>query len=318
MQRSITFLGIPVIKVKKTATCEKRYLFGVQYKVKKYAKRYDDFADLFAEKCPELRGKKIKVVQNNLGEVVVYARTAQFWYQEGMCVFARKPAQVDIFRMFCPDVPVFYCGEADLHKETIVNRCLISAILTPEQMIALNDTGIHFYNNWEKHLNADFSKLRFRHAVISEETKHSALAKAKLFGVDVDNFVLFVPNATSQDPLLPEFWQDIARELNAKGIGVFRNSELFSIEEIYILASRAKAIIANRCGLCDVLCELSVPQYMIYGHNSFHEDLQPMYTFAGFPWAVHGFITEYNTHKQSLDDIKADILQRIIDEKRMA
>lgn len=310
MQRSITFLGIPVIKVKKTETCEKRYLFGIQYKVKKYAKRYDDFADLFAEKCPELRGKKVKVVLNNLGEVVVYARTAQFWYQEGMCVFARKPAQIDIFRMFS-DIPVFYCGDADLHKENVVNGELISAILADERLIELDNTGIHFYKNWEKYLNADFSKLRFNRAVISEETKYSALAKAKLFGVDVDNFVLFVPNATSQDPLPIEFWQGLTRELNAKGIGVFRNSKLFSVEEIYVLASRAKAVIANRCGLCDVLCELPVPQYVIYGHNPFHEDLQPMYTFAGFPWAAHGFITEYNTHKQSLDDIKADILEKL-------
>lgn len=311
MQRSITFLGIPIVKVKKTDTCEKRYFFGVQYKVKKYARRYDDFADLFAEKCPELRGKTVKVVMNNLGEVVIYARTARFWYKDGMCVFVRKPAQIDIFKMFSPELPVFYCGEADLHKEAVVHECSLSAILTDDKLIALNNTGLHFYKNWEKHLNADFSQMRFNCAVISEEAQRSALVKAKLFSIDLDNFVLFVPNATSQDPLPIEFWQGLTRELNAKGIGVFRNSKLFSVEEIYVLASRAKAIIANRCGLSDVLCELPVPQYMIYGHNFYHEDLQPMYTFAGFPWAAHDFITEYNTHKQKLNDIQADILEKL-------
>lgn len=316
MQRNIAFLGIPIVKVKKTDTCEKRYFFGIQYKVKKYARRYDDFADLFAEKCSELRGKNVKVVMNNLGEVVIYARTARFWYKDGMCVFARKPAQIDIFKMFSPELPVFYCGEADLHKEAVVNECSLSAILTDEQTIALNNTGLHFYKNWEKHLNADFSQMRFSQAVVSEEAKRSALAKAKLFDIDLDNFVLLIPNATSQDPLPIEFWQDITRELNAKGIGVFRNSKLFSVEEFYVLASRAKAIIANRCGLCDVLCELPVPQYVIYGHNPHHEDLQPMYTFAGFPWAAHDFITEYNTHKQTLETIKADILKGIVSGKR--
>ena len=81
MQRSITFLGIPIVKVKKTDTCEKRYFFGVQYKVKKYARRYDDFADLFAENCPELRGKTVKVVMNNLrphGAVLVQRWNVRF------------------------------------------------------------------------------------------------------------------------------------------------------------------------------------------------------------------------------------------------
>lgn len=309
MQRSITFLGIPIVKVKKLDSCEKRYFLGVQYKVKKYANRYDRFTDLIAENCPELIGKNIKVILNNLGESVVYARTTRFWRKNGDFVFARKPAQVDIFRMFCPDVPAFYCGEAKLNKNA--GESNISPVLEDDKLIVLNNTGLHFYKNWEKHLNADFSQMRFNRAVISEEAKRSALVKAKLFSIDLDNFVLFVPNATSQDPLPIEFWQGLTRELNAKGIGVFRNSKLFSVEEIYVLASRAKAIIANRCGLCDVLCELPVPQYVIYCHNPHHEDLQPMYTFAGFPWAAHDFITEYNTHKQTLNDIQADILEKL-------
>ena len=60
-------------------------------------------------------------------------------------------------------------------------------------------------------------KMRFNRAVISEEAKRSALVKAKLFSIDLDNFVLFVPNATSQDLLPIEFWQGLTRELNAKG-----------------------------------------------------------------------------------------------------
>ena len=311
MQREINFLGLPIIKVKKSENYEKRYFLGIQYKTKKYARRHYNFVDAFAENAPSIRNRNIKVILNNLGEAVIYARTVNFWHQENDLVFGTRLQHAEIFKMFAPEIPVFYCGEAPLTEPVDYNGNHIEAILFDDKLIAINNNGKPFLQAWAEHKQADLSELTYKPAIISAETTQTALNKAKVLGINLDKFVFLMSFARSVDLLPKEFWEDMEYKLKAKGYDVVYNSKMFTIGEAYTLASRAKAIIGLRSGFGDVLCELKVPQYVIYGHNDWHGDLQPMYSFEHFPWAAHEFIREYNTLTEDKNIIKTKILENL-------
>ncbi|MBE6443045.1 MAG: hypothetical protein E7020_00030 [Alphaproteobacteria bacterium] len=311
MQKEINFLGLPIIKIKKSENYEKRYFLGIQYKCKKYARRHYDFVEAFKDNVPFINNRNIKVILNNLGEAVIYARTAKFWHNKNDLVFGTRLQHADIFKMYAPEIPVFYCGEANLIKPASYNGNYFEAILFDEDLIKINNKGKPFLEAWEKHKGVNFSSLKYKPAIISEETTKCALTKASALGIDINNFVFLMPFARSIELLPKQFWDNVEYELKTKGFDIVYNSKMFSLTEAYVLASKAKAIIALRSGFNDVLCEIKVPQHIIYGHNDWHGDLQPMYSFKDFPWAAKEFITEYNTLKQDINDIKKDILESI-------
>ena len=310
MQKDVNLFGLPIIRVKKTELCEKRYFLGIQYKVKNHP-RYANFVEAFADNVHGVYNRKIKVILNNLGEAVVYARTHALWYKPEELVFGNRPQHIDIFRMFAPHIPVFYCGGGALKGAQNCGSNWIEPLLASSQLIALNNQGKPFLQSWAEHLHADVSPLSYSHAVIPPEVERSALIKARALRLNLDNFVFLSPVARSCDPLSSSFWSNLETSLRSKGYGVLHNSTIFSIPEVYSLASRAKAIIALRSGLCDILCELPVPQFIIYSHNKLHNDLQPMYSFEHFPWATKELIREYQALERTEVTIMEDITTKI-------
>ena len=304
MQKDVNLWGLPIIRVSKTEMCEKRYFLGIQYKVKNYAQRYDSFAEAFAANVRGVHDRLIKVVTNNMGETVAFARTHALWYSPDQLIFGNRPQHADIFRMFAPQIPVFHCGEAvGLEGPQRINGNRVEPLLSGLRLEALNGRGKSFLQSWAECLNADVSSLPYSHAIISPEVERSVLAKAQALQLNLDKFVFLSPVARSCEVLPTAFWDEIETSLRGKGYDVVYNSLLFSIPEMYALASRAKAIIALRSGLCDILCELPVPQFIIYSRNNFLGDLQPMYSFEHFPWAHSSSIFEYNALKQDIPTI---------------
>ncbi len=299
MQREVHLFGVPIIRVVKMESCEKRYFMGIQYKVKKYAQRYDSFAAAFVANARGVHGRRIKVIINNTGEAVTYARTHTLWYKPDELVFGSRFQHADIFHLFAPHIPVFYCGDAaELKEPQCINGNHVEPLLASSLLIEMNNQGKPFLQSWAEYLHADVSSLSYSRAVISSEIERNALTKAQALRLNLDNFVFLSPVARSCEALPPAFWDEIETSLRARGYDVFYNSPLFSISEAYALASHAKAIIALRSGLCDVLCDLPVPHFIIYSHNKFHGDLQPMYSLNLFPWATKELIYEYNVLKQ--------------------
>ena len=312
MQKDVKLWGLPIIRVKKTELCEKRYFLGVQYKVKGYAWRYDSFAEAFAANVSNVHNRRIKVIVNNSGEAVTYARTHALWYNPDELIFGNRPQHADIFRMFAPQIPVFYCGNAvELKEPQCIDGNHVEPFLSSSRLLAMNNQGKPFLQSWAEYMHIDLSSLTCSHAVIPPEVESSILTKAQALRLNLDNFVFLSSAARSCEVLPPAFWDGIETSLRAKGYDVFYNSQLFSIPEVYALASRAKAIIALRSGLCDVLCDLPVPHFVIYSHNKFHGDLQPMYSFEHFPWAHSSSIFEYNTLKQDIPAISDSIISHL-------
>ena len=312
MQREVHLFGLPVIRVVKMEFCEKRYFLGIQYRVKKYAQRYDSFAEAFAANARGVHNRRVKVIINNTGEAVTYARTHALWYKPDELVFGSRFQHADIFRLFAPHIPVFYCGDAaELKEPQCINGNHVEPLLTSSRLLAMNNQGKPFLQSWAEYMHADVSSLSYSRAVIPPEVERSALAKAQALRLNLDNFVFLSPVARSCEALPTAFWDEIEISLRARGYDVFYNSPLFSISEAYALASHARAIIALRSGLCDVLCDLPVPQFIIYSHNKFHNNLQPMYSFDHFPWAHSSSIFEYNALKQDILTISDSIISHL-------
>ncbi len=311
MQRNLTFLGIPLIRVKKTEKYEKRYFLGIQYKIKKYARRYNSFVEAFNDNAGFIQNKKIKVITNNLGEALIYARTTPFWVKKDMLVFGVKPQHMEIFKMYAPEVPVFYCGEGSLPEDIDCGSNHFSPLLPVQALISLNSEGKSFWEQWAKYLNVDFKNLKFEKAKICDQDRLLAMKKLNALGINTEKYIFLSPKARSFELLPDSFWKDIEDYLRGVGYDFVYNSTIFSVAEAYVIAEHAKAIISLRSGFNDVLSEIQVPQYLIYAQNSWHGDLQPMYSLKFFPWAAHDFIKEYNTHTETLDDIKNDIIKSI-------
>ncbi len=311
MQREVSLFGLPIIRVKKREGCEKRYFLGIQYKAIHFAQHYSSFVEAFEDNVEGITHRTIRVILNNMGEALVYARTSPFWYKEDELVFGVRPQHIEIFRMYAPHIPAFFCGEGALPVPVEAGGNRFEALLHDEELIRMNNCGKPFLKAWEEHLHADFSSLSYPRAVIPPQTEQCAIAKAKALRIDLKNFVFLVPKARSCQALPDAFWQELEQSLRAKGFDILTDSTIFSIPEAYVLARHAKAIIALRSGLCDILFDLPVPQFIIYSHNYFHTDLQPMYSFKHFPWAAQDCIREYNVLHQDISAVQRDILSHI-------
>lgn len=303
----------PIIKIKRDEYYEKRYFLGVQYKVLKFKQSDSDFSEVFdAKNIQGISGKDIRVILVNLGEPLVYARTHQYWYKPEMLLFSTKPQHREIFRMFAPEVPVFL-GSAFLHEQKVDSKGnIFRAVLFCDKLREMNLSGKPFIQSWQEYLKADFSNLTYPKAKISEESRIIALQKAGALGINLDRFVFLMPFASSQYLLPESFWEEIRKKLKANGVDVMYNSDMFTLEEAYVLAEHSKAIISLRSGFNDILSEINVPQYAIYTRNRWPGDLQMVYGLKTFPWSAAEYITEYNIKEQKMEDIKRTILEKVL------
>ena len=239
MQKDVKLWGLPIIRVKKTELCEKRYFLGVQYKVKGYAWRYDSFAEAFVANVSNVHNRRIKVIVNNSGEAVTYARTHALWYNPDELIFGNRPQHADIFRMFAPQIPVFYCGNAvELKEPQCIDGNHVEPFLSSSRLLAMNNQGKPFLQSWAEYMHIDLSSLTCSHAVIPPEVESSILTKAQALRLNLDNFVFLSPAARSCEVLPPAFWDGIETSLRAKGYDVFYNSQLRIVEHIVTLGAQ--------------------------------------------------------------------------------
>lgn len=307
MARNISLFGLPIIRVKRTENREKRYFLGIRYRTK----CIKTFADVFATHVRGIRDRRIRIIINNLGEPVVFARTSPFWYRNNELLFGTLPPHIEIFHMLAPSLPIFYCPRAQISESLTYAGNTLIPLIFDEELYAFNKQRKPFFQSWSEYLHADFSSLTYSRAIVSPDAERSALLKAAAINLNMDNFVFLAPGSTSCTPLELGFWEGVELALRAMGLDVLYNCPAFSLTETYVLASRARAIVALRSGLLDLLCEINIPQFVIYTPCPIHDDILPMYTLRQFPWAASRFINEFDTNSRTIPDIRAEILSQM-------
>ena len=150
MKRSIYLWKFPIIKIKRDEYYEKRYFLGIQYKVVKFKTSGRDFSEIFDKKNIQgISGKDIRVILVNLGEPLVYACTHQYWYKPEMLLFATKPQHREIFRMFAPEIPVFYFDNQILNEQKVdSNGNNFRAVLFCDKLREMNLSGKPFIHSF--------------------------------------------------------------------------------------------------------------------------------------------------------------------------
>ncbi len=308
---------VPIFKIKNTEFYIKKYFLGIQFKcIRKTLEQINNsFYQCFSQLYPNEKASNVQVILNHIGEAVIYARTLTLWLKKDTIVVATFRCHQEVFKMFAPQQKVLLIDRKKypVRLETAFskNGKNFKAVLLDNELMEINDTHKSFWENWKKYINADFSKLKFKKAQIEEQDRQIAQEKLQKKGLSLQNLVLFFPTSQSIDDMLPAFWKKMEKKLKQCGFDVLYNSIEFSLSEIYFLAENSKAIIGMRSGIFDILCELKTPQFVIYGYNRCHNDLQPMYSLFNFPFASKDNIFEYNSLKETSDKISANILKHI-------
>lgn len=204
--------------------------------------------------------------------------------------------QTNILRMYLPDANYIFANK--FFDYTRFNKCTIWYDLSKYgkgkmfvySAIRSDKWTTRFGNSFEHQLhyveldNNDVIKPK---AYISEEIKNSALKKADLLTLNLNNFVIFAPEANSFKKIPVEFWKRLAVVVKNKGYDILLNliNEKHYIEgcktvklthsEIFELALHAKVFISARSGFSETLLPSNVPCLTIYrrliGEPYFHK-----------------------------------------------
>ncbi len=145
----------------------------------------------------------------------------------------------------------------------------------------------------------------------------------KIKDLDISNFILLAPEATSVFPVSNNFWETLFIELTKKGYDIFWNCTKkvpkfgkhanISIVEAVMLAQKAKGIIGLRSGFLEPLSILNVPKYVIYTpykwQNFNTEQTLNYYTLSKYPFVDNKLLYEFDISKSSEEQILTEILR---------
>lgn len=151
---------------------------------------------------------------------------------------------------------------------------------------------------------------------------------SKYRSLGTGNFVFMSPECSSCVPCDAKFWSQLIREIKSRGYGVFVNSKKKIWKELdviygcpdlkttYVLASKAKSIVAMRSGLCDFLSTVNVPQHIIY--TKFRVDAvqssdecREIFSLRHLPQVNRRKIHEYSVDEEKTDGILNSILKEL-------
>lgn len=160
----------------------------------------------------------------------------------------------------------------------------------------ITDKKTHFFESILNFLNLKQSKFDVNLPQIAGTYQQSAQRKLKSMGLINKKFVFIVPDANSCVDINKEFWNKLAKNLRNKGFEIIFNSSKiplptksflakFSLQEAFIVAQKAQAVIGLRSGLLDLLSMTGTPIHAIYTAFKNRKDFPPMpkeYVKIGF------------------------------------
>ena len=146
-----------------------------------------------------------------------------------------------------------------------------------EEDIKQQEIGeVHYFDSILKTLNLTKEDLSCPSIFLPETLETTTMQKARKMNLSLDKFVILAPEALTCEELPVSFWQNLTDEFQKRNIDVFLNvmDEKYQLngiktikldfQEIYYLATKAKAIISLRSGLSEFLLPTNVLNIAIY------------------------------------------------------
>ena len=238
--------------------------------------------------------------------------------------------QQSIAKIFCPDVP---CILADIyipmHKTTVKfdNRLYTSVVpkwyfKKADDLISSNNPGdYNYFNQLTDLYECDLNNVTPRKAIFSIDAQKRMLDKIKKINLNLDNFVIIIPEAWTCNPIDNSFWIELIKRYKKLGFDVFVNDTKNKIktdykyafldcEELLALSKLSKRIVALRCGIIEILSEASIKTDILYTgfrDRIFLNAMDVKFVMAGFslnnfPHLDKSLIREINADNITVDD----------------
>ena len=243
---------------------------------------------------------------------------------------ATQDYHVDIVNMYLPGANVILLENLRLKTKSnkwVVNEhncyMIFSAIHfdTVEKETCRKEIGqVHYLNSIDATLNVSKQDYTKPIVKIAPQVKQSLKEKISTLNLNVENFVIIAPEAQTCEELPSSLWNDIVNELKQRGYDVFLNivnkesyingckSTFLTYQEVFQLATKAKAVISLRSGFTEFLLPAEIPNITIYTKfrerkkNAFSvEKTISAFSMHKFPFINHDLICELN-----IDDFKND------------
>lgn len=240
------------------------------------------------------------------------------------CFVCHRKQYEDLFKLYHPEIPFYHINidtksifpvlknrKVKYKKHTFnINPSTLKEIQT---ILRNYEKGIETrsYVDVIKSFN-NIEKFNYIKPVFGNEIKNSVEKKIK--PLNMNNFIFIINEANFINPIKQEFWEDIISKLKAKGYDIFINNPAFSLDEVFYLATYAKAIIGLRCGFSELLSTIDIPKYIICTDCKYHDikNLHVILSLKTYPFVNSKSIFEYSTLKQPIESIKTEILEEIL------
>ena len=329
--KKITVLGIPVKKYVQTGNHIQYYLgaykfFGVNLcekfskKHRKLFKKYDD----------------IYILHANIGESVIFLRLAKAYFNKNG---SKKPLIVglqkyhrDLVKLILPDVDVVVMEKPKLSMYMEIGEYGGHSIrlMFPkwhydevEDALRVENAPVkHFVDQILNRMELDKSDLSDCDIKVADEVKNSLMKKISKINLNMDNFVIFCPEANTCDDLGEDFWRKLKNRYESMGYDVYFNvtkeadrykdckHSNLTVGEVYALSELSKKIIGLRSGLMDLLVLTNTRMKVIYTKAKNRDSFNPLSTeeiIEGFNMKEYRNVEEFNMN----NIIKQELLEKI-------
>lgn len=146
---------------------------------------------------------------------------------------------------------------------------------------------VHFFEAILDCLKLSLNNLFINPPKITDKYQQSAKEKLRLMGLTNQKFVFIAPEANSCVEINKSFWYNLVVQIRKKGLEVVFNPMKrpcpadchmadFTLQEAFVVAQHAHAVIGLRSGLLDLLSMTGTPIHAIYTSFKKRIDFPPM------------------------------------------
>ena len=344
-EREISFLGITIIQYgrKETSGIKEKYL---KIFPKCYESKVLDKIISFLPK--ENKYDHVWVVRTTgMGEALLLNymmdELKKNWKVKNPCIVSQREVYKELFAMYT-DTPFYvlnmqhddyshYLRKRDVKykgKYFHVHHCTIDESLALVAQFRKGEERRHaldVYREW-----AGIEKYYQATPTFSEEIRKCTLKKIEGMNLNLDKFIFLSPEAKTTKEIDSRFWEKISHIWEKRGYDVYVNtsdgkttfgkSTCLGVAEACYLASRAKRIIALRCGFAEVLAAVKERGgiYVLYPRAFKIVEAEEFYRFFGlrnYPFYDKNNTFELIVKREYLDEIILRVTEPIDERKEI-
>lgn len=253
----------------------------------------------------------IYICKHHIGEIYIFCQLLDEYIKvnksKNPLLIIPEKRYITLYNMFCPNINKLFinlnpmkldrqiCNDVTNYKGHRFFVPIPDRFTHLRSLIFDNDSHIHFYDYMKEKMGIKEKIASFKPASISDKTKEKVYKHAKQIGLNLDKFVIFIPEAVTATELSETFWIKLGNYFASQGYQIYVNTsvkkstsspenlseysnwenkipnailDFTSFDEIYYLAELSKCVVALVNGLVVNFAQINVPRYFIYSNQT--------------------------------------------------